>query len=308
MKQDRPWFPFYAADWTSNQKLRRCPHELKGVWIDVMCLMHESEEYGVLRWPLDEIARTIGCKRRQLEMIVEREVMKGAGAGQLCAPLLFIPKHGRRLGLEVVLIAIQQGPIWFSSRMVEDEYKRLAKQGLASQDPSPKPPNGEDDPYHQSPPLVNGKHSPNPSPLTRAGETEDRGQRTEEATATTVVTASADRPQLSLVAQPAGPPPCPHKAIVEAFHRLLPQCPRVKDWGPERQRLLFARWERRIDRQSLAWWERLFEFAAQSPFLMGHVDPAPGRRRFVLRLPWIVESEKNLLKVIEGNYHDEEQA
>lgn len=177
MKRDRPWMPFYTADWTTNLKLKRCTHEEKGVWIDVLCLMHESEEYGVLRWPLGELAGAVRTTVKVLKSLVEKGVLKGAEAGASCEAQTFTPTHGRKRGPTVTILDSQAGPIWFSSRMVEDEYKRLAKQGLlpaqedAPKSPpkaTPKPPFGEcsgDSPY---PP-------PDPSPPTRARETEDRG-------------------------------------------------------------------------------------------------------------------------------------
>ena len=55
----RPSFQFYVSDWQSNNKLRRCSHAEKGIWLDVMCLMHDSEEYGILRWPLKEVAQAV---------------------------------------------------------------------------------------------------------------------------------------------------------------------------------------------------------------------------------------------------------
>ena len=49
----RPSFQFYVADWRLDQKLRRCSPAARGVWIDILCLLHDSDEqYGVLRWPL----------------------------------------------------------------------------------------------------------------------------------------------------------------------------------------------------------------------------------------------------------------
>ena len=86
----RPAFQFYPDDWTGNAKLKRCDHAAKGVWIDVLCLMHDSEEYGVLRWSLREIAQAIGCRVTLLRDLAEKKVLKGADTGQ------------RRLGRRVV--------------------------------------------------------------------------------------------------------------------------------------------------------------------------------------------------------------
>jgi len=37
---------------------------------------------------------------------------------------VFTPYHARTAGEPVALIPAQQGPIWFSARMVRDEYVR----------------------------------------------------------------------------------------------------------------------------------------------------------------------------------------
>ena len=60
-----PSFQFYPGDWMKDPNLRRCSHAAKGVWIDMLCLMFECDERGVLAsggvpWGLDEIARAVG--------------------------------------------------------------------------------------------------------------------------------------------------------------------------------------------------------------------------------------------------------
>jgi len=97
---------------------------------------------------------------------------------------------------------------------------------------------------------------------------------------------------------------CPQKAIVDLWEEMLPELPKPKDWGPERQALLRARWTESEKRQSLDWWKRFFEYIRESSFLMGDIDPAPDRKRFFASLPWVLK-KANFLKIIEGNYdHD----
>ncbi len=125
----RPSFQFYPDDWTGNAKLKRCNHALKGVWIDVLCLMHDSEEYGVLRWPLIDLAQAIGCKVQMLRELVDKDVIKGAETGQSCAAYIHQGYHARQPLPPVTLIQEQDGPIWYSSRMVRDEYIRAQRGG-----------------------------------------------------------------------------------------------------------------------------------------------------------------------------------
>ncbi len=118
-----PAFQFYPADWQANPNLRRCTHEEKGLWIDVMCLLHDQEEYGVIRWPLDEIATAVGSTAKKLRGLITKGVLKGADKGN-CEPFIYTPRSGGKDGDPVTLIEAQLGPIWFSSRMVKDAYVR----------------------------------------------------------------------------------------------------------------------------------------------------------------------------------------
>lgn len=44
----RPSFQFYPPDWRRDQSLRLCSMGARGLWIEMMCLMHEGEPYGHL--------------------------------------------------------------------------------------------------------------------------------------------------------------------------------------------------------------------------------------------------------------------
>lgn len=137
----RPSFQFYPADWRNNAKLRRCSWAARGVWIELLGLMHDSDEYGVLRWPLRQIAQALGCPLKLLNELVECGVLYGCEKG-VCEPMVYTPRSGRRTGTPVTLIDAQHGPVWYSPRMVRDEYVRAVR-GESSRfvdggNPSPK--------------------------------------------------------------------------------------------------------------------------------------------------------------------------
>lgn len=122
----RPSFQFYPADWRNNANLRRCSWEARGVWIEVMGLMHDSDTYGVLRWPLKEIAQALGAPARLVTELATKGVMKGADKGEIEA-FVYTPRTGRKDGEPKVLLPAQQGPVWYSSRMVKDEHLRSVR-------------------------------------------------------------------------------------------------------------------------------------------------------------------------------------
>ncbi len=43
-----PWMKFYPADWRADPRLKMCSLAARGLWIEIICLMHESEPYGHL--------------------------------------------------------------------------------------------------------------------------------------------------------------------------------------------------------------------------------------------------------------------
>jgi hypothetical protein len=46
--RERPWMKFYPADWRADPMLRVCSIGARGLWIELLALMHESERYGHL--------------------------------------------------------------------------------------------------------------------------------------------------------------------------------------------------------------------------------------------------------------------
>ena len=141
----RPAFQFYPADWRNNAKLRRCSEAARGAWIDVMCLMHDSDEYGVLRWPLAEIAHAAGLPLRLLRELSEKTVLKGGDTE--APPYIYTPRHAGKAGTPVTLVEPDSGPCWYCTRLVRDEWVRNQRGGAtrfsAEQQPSPKDTNGE---------------------------------------------------------------------------------------------------------------------------------------------------------------------
>jgi hypothetical protein len=108
-----------------------------------------------------------------------------------------------------------------------------------------------------------------------------------------IVSGHDDGPETSRSADVSS---CPAKKIVEIYHEVLPELPRVKVMTGQRERHLRSRWREDRKRQNLDWWRRYFQAVRASDFLMGKTD-----RPFVPDFGWLVKPE-NLAKVIEGRY------
>lgn len=133
----KPSFQFYPADWRNNAKLRRCTWEARGAWLEVMCLFHDSEEYGLLRWSLKELAQAIGAPVKLIKELADKGVLKGGD--KIHEALIYTPRSGRVDGDPVTLIVGDIGACWYSSRMVIDEHIRQKKGESTRFTPSPNP-------------------------------------------------------------------------------------------------------------------------------------------------------------------------
>jgi DNA-binding transcriptional regulator YhcF (GntR family) len=48
MTAERPWMKFYPQDWRADERLRNCSLAARGLWLELIALMHRSERYGYL--------------------------------------------------------------------------------------------------------------------------------------------------------------------------------------------------------------------------------------------------------------------
>lgn len=167
-----PAFQMYARDWLANVKLRRCSPAARGAWIDVMCLMHGSDEYGVLRWPLADIARAANVPIKLLRELTERDVLKGADAD--AADYVHVPRHAGKDGEPVTLLEAGTGPVWYCSRFLRDEWVR-GRRGEGTRFS-----NGN------QPPTRTPKGTPSRKPTRRVGEPVGDGPAVASASATAV--------------------------------------------------------------------------------------------------------------------------
>lgn len=121
--------------------------------MDILCVLHDSDEYGICRWPLADLARSANVSLKLVKELVLKDVLKGSDAA--AKPYIFTPRHAGKDGTPIVLVENLNGPMWYCSRFVRDEYIRQ-KRGNSTQFSSdnqpppkavpkttPKPPIGE---------------------------------------------------------------------------------------------------------------------------------------------------------------------
>lgn len=151
MSESAPWMKFYPQDWRADEKLRLCSLAARGLWIEMLALMHRSERYGQLlisgRVPTD----------------AQLAVQVGASPDEVTAMLAELSDAG-------VFSRAASGAI-YSRRMTRDHKKaeNARKNGKKGGNPS----------------LGNkkGKSASDKGGLSQPLNSEARGQRPEEANA-----------------------------------------------------------------------------------------------------------------------------
>jgi hypothetical protein len=127
MADKLPAFQFYTSDWLTDPELRACSLAARGLWIDCLCVMSESQERGVLR-----------LKNGAAVTVPQLARMVGATESQTRRSLSELEACG-------VLARTADGAI-YSKRMVEDEQRRqtLKTNGQAGGRPKGQPDSNQD--------------------------------------------------------------------------------------------------------------------------------------------------------------------
>lgn len=103
----RPSFQFYPADWRKDPALSACSLAARGLWIELMCIAHESDRYGFL---------TINGKAMTVAQISR---MVGESPNLVSKLIAELDSAG-------VFSRDEEGSI-FSRRMVADEHIRSVR-------------------------------------------------------------------------------------------------------------------------------------------------------------------------------------
>lgn len=143
MSANQPWMKFYPRDWRGDQALRLVSLPARGLWIEMMCLMHEATPYGhllVAGQPLSDaaLARVVGSSAEEVQALLVE--LRAAG----------VCRHTR-------------AGVVYSKRMTDDhkkseEGRRAKLEALENTKGNP-------------PPSRGGARPPKPNPSTQKADT-----------------------------------------------------------------------------------------------------------------------------------------
>ncbi len=78
-----PFIKFFPRDWLGDDRLRLCSVSARGLWIDMLCLMHSADRRGYLQTasgtplPLEQLARMTGCSTDEASRLLSELLAAG---------------------------------------------------------------------------------------------------------------------------------------------------------------------------------------------------------------------------------------
>lgn len=61
-----PWLKFYPGDWLKEPSLTVCSPATRGIWIDLICIMHESGRVGEVSGTVEQLAKLARCSAAEM--------------------------------------------------------------------------------------------------------------------------------------------------------------------------------------------------------------------------------------------------
>lgn len=67
----KPSFQFYYGDWKRDANLSKCSPATRGIWMDLICDMHDLEQAGVVMGTVDQLARSCRCSPDEMRCAID---------------------------------------------------------------------------------------------------------------------------------------------------------------------------------------------------------------------------------------------
>lgn len=274
----RPYFQFYPSDWRSDSAVRLCSLAARGLWLELLCLMHEIGQQKGNRYGYLEMKgkRLTGAKLACLIGVDERQV---------CLLLDELQEAG--------VFERDQDAVIFSKRFIRDaklyELRKQAgskggskSQAKAKQKGKQKGKQKEDFAKQKGKQTLKQNATSASRAIDRASDhvpSEDEDEYEYE------YECNKDKER-----EGAGRENL--KEVYELFNKLCPSLPRVQKLNDSRRTLIRNRRKEKVD------FKTLFSLAETSDFLTGKSGGS-----FQATFDWILKAE-NCLKTLEGNYRN----
>lgn len=272
----RPAFQFYPADWRTDSSLKVCCLAARGLWVEMLCLMHElgqgdGSRYGYLELrgkalQPDQLGRLVGIDLATLEPLLEE--LEGAG-----------------------VFSRDEAGVIYSRRLERDGALKQIRSNAGSKGGSKSQANTQAKAKQTT--KQNTKQNGSKTPSKRASKTQANGVRARARAEDEVEEEEEERKKGGA----GGKQPTPAQ-VVEMYNDLCPSLPVCLKLTDPRKKAIQARAKDFATKQAQAQglsFDLLFRKAEASDFLTGREG------NFRADLSFLINAE-NSTKTLEGKY------
>lgn len=92
------------------------------LWQEIERLFRYADEYGLMRCSMRELASAAYRRTHELRPLKRKGLLRGADVGEIVEPFVLVPLDSGPDDESVTLIERQEGPLWYSRRLVVGKY------------------------------------------------------------------------------------------------------------------------------------------------------------------------------------------
>jgi hypothetical protein len=262
----RPYLQFFPSDWRGSTSLKLVSMAARGLWIEMLCIMHEAEPYGHLMH-----------KGKQVS-VSGLGAMVGASAADVESWLKELLDHG--------VCEAKRNGVLFSARMVRDAATRERNRDNGKKGGNPNLRKGEEISAAVNPPQK-------PKPKAHIPESRVQSPKPDQEEDSL---RSDSSPKADLVLMPVPDDSASVKAAFDAYNAIAVELslPTAKALSEDRRRKIKAR----LKAVGMAGWLEALECLRNSPHCRGIND-----RGWQADLDFLLQ-QKSFNRLIEGTYGD----
>ena len=113
----QPWIKFYPRDWRGDQALRVCSLAARGLWMEMLCIMHEASPRGHLLIGAsavtdDALARAVGARTEEVQALLvelhDAGVFDRSRKGVILSRRMIADERRSKIGRDAKLQAIEE--------------------------------------------------------------------------------------------------------------------------------------------------------------------------------------------------------
>ena len=272
------WFPFYVGRWLTSRKLRQCSLESSGLLVYLMAMSWDDRTPGIFRYDSEELAFDLRTTEERIDELI-RELAK--------KERILLEEDGSRIRIPY-LEQVGREQMEKSAKCsksakagAEKRAREKAEQEEAEERPSDDRAANAEETTSDSP--GKRREEKREEEIRREGEREELGE-----------------PSPSEDAGKTRRPPIPTSKILNLWNKLVETVPgstlAAASMTKKRKEKLRVRWSEPVFRERF---EEIFRAVHESSFCNGRND-----RGWRASFEWVVHSEENYTKVLEGKYAD----